>query len=288
VDHGYAHIIDRARPPTVLHGGALVNLVIYKTRPCMRYWDKPQFAFQDEVEIAVLMVKPNEDSDIHLIAIALSAWGDGYHSRTRELCSIKLFVSQYRFQSWTQQRHILPPRPFQLNHRDIFISHWDVDLESQGFERPMLPSGPAWRMKWRDRVLRLSNPAKGDEEARYRFKVDEGRYISLAFSRVSAKPELGALLGYLQVEVRSQVVAGLTESWSSAYHRGSRLSEGGSSLLHVLKLPDDKWTFLPLEGLRLEVTTQRIMLINGEGIDLVGVSLKSKRTVAMAKSRELK
>ncbi|KAL2203815.1 HET-domain-containing protein [Sarocladium strictum] len=91
VDHGYAHIIDRARPPTVLHGGALVNLVIYKTRPCMRYWDKPQFAFQDEVEIAVLMVKPNEDSDVHLIAIALSAWGDGYHSRTRELCSIKLF-----------------------------------------------------------------------------------------------------------------------------------------------------------------------------------------------------
>jgi hypothetical protein len=282
VDHGYAHIIDRERPPTVLHGGALVNLVVYKTRPCVRYWDTPQFAWQDEVEIVVLMVHPNSDSDIRLIAIALNAWGDGYHSRTRELCAIKLFVSQYRFQAMTKQRHILPPRPFNLEHRDIFFQLEDVDYESSGFERPMLPSGPAWRMKWRDRVLRLSKNAQGNEEARYRFKIEEGRYISVGFSRVAAHPEHGALLGYLQVDVINHKVT----PDDNGTHRGLSKPLGGKTFRHVMKLPEDAWRVAPEKGMHLEVSSRRVMLSDkGEGIDLVGFSLK--RVVMTPTSRQV-
>lgn len=271
VDHGYAHIIDRERPPTVLHAGALVNLIVYKTRPCVRYWHDPDFAWQDEVEIVVLMVHPNSDSDIRLIAIALHAWGDGYHSRSREMCAIKLFVSQYRFQAMTRQRHILPPRPFQLEHRDIFFQLWEQDYESSGFERPMLPSGPSWRLKWRDRVLRLSKHAQGNEEARYRFKITGERYISIGFSRVAAHPEHGTLLGSLLVDVSMHQVTP-DENWT---HRGLAKPLLRRTFRHTMKLPEDSWRIAPEEGMRLEVTSHRkITSENGEGLDLVGFSLK--------------
>lgn len=259
VDHGYAHIIDRERPPTVLHGGALVNLVVYKTRPCVRFWDNPRFAWRDEVEIIVLMVHPNADSEIHLIAIALYRWGDGYCARTRELCSIKLFVSQYRFTAWTQQRHVLPPAPFELLHGDIFFRNWDVDIESAGFERPMLPSGPAWRLKWRDFVLRLSHHALGSEEARYRFKIDEGWFISVAFRRTSEQWGKTAL-GSLQVEALMHV-PGLGPGSTRCFR-------------HTLEQPQDAWTVVPEGGLQLEVSAKREKLEDGGLIDVVDMSLK--------------
>ena len=274
VDHGYAHVIDRARPPTVLHGGALVNLVVYKTRPCVRHWDSPRFAWQDEVEIVVLMVHPHADSNAHLIALTLYPWGDGYYSRSREICSLKLFVSQYRFEARTQQRHVLPARPFELVHGDIFFRTWAVDLESAGFERPMLSSGPAWRMKWRDRVLRISSRGAGHEEARYRFKIEEGRYMSIALHRTPVSKEDPFALGSLEVEVVPHFIAGelsFPNRFSADYHQTASVT---GKFRHRMLLPEDEWRVVPEGGLQLAVVSKREMLANGGSIDLLDLSLK--------------
>lgn len=214
VDHGYAHQLNRDFPPTVVNGGVLLNLVIQKSVPCVRFWKDPEMAHHDECEVALLMCSNwGGDGADCLAAIALHPWGDGYHSRTRQLSLVHEIVSQYRFKSRTKQRHIMPFREFRFEPRDIFLRTWDVCLESSGLWRPMTTRGPAWRHRWRERVLRQERVATGNEKVILFYELPNGRSVGIVLHRIG-RSGLNEKPGPLCI--------GVMPPFSAAGHRRSR------------------------------------------------------------------
>ncbi|KAG4277357.1 hypothetical protein FPRO04_14147 [Fusarium proliferatum] len=169
VDHGYAHYHDRRTPPALVNKGVLVNLVIYKKFPSVAYWDDPAIAQPHDLELTVLLCRLGSKGS-KLIGLSLYSLGDDYYSRTDELVLVDLFVSQVRFETWTRQRHLLPFRPFQLRNGDILFRRWVTPIKTGWIERPNTTSGPAWRHRCGDRILRIEGDANGDEEESFMFK----------------------------------------------------------------------------------------------------------------------
>lgn len=194
VDHRYAHRLNRQRPPTVVNGGVLIDLVIFKTIASASYWDRPAIALPDKVELAVLLCRFGNTGS-QLIGLVLHLWGDDYYSRTKELVLVDTFVSHFRFQSWTRTRHVMPPRPFQLRNGDILLRQWKSSFTSVGIDRPATNSGPAWRHKWHDRVLRLEEDAVGDEDICFYFEIQKGEGVAITLRRISKTMNpIGSLL----------------------------------------------------------------------------------------------
>ena len=194
MDHGYAHHLNRRRPPTVVNGGALIDLAIFNTIASASYWDRPAIAQPHKVELAVLLCRVGNTGS-KLVGLVLHSWGDDYYSRTKELDLVDIFVSHARFQSWTRTRHVMPQRPFQLRNGDILLRRWTSSFRFVGVERPNTRSGPAWRQKWHDRVLRLEEDVVGDEEISFFFVIHRGEGVAITLRRVlkTMKP-IGSLL----------------------------------------------------------------------------------------------
>jgi hypothetical protein len=184
VDHGYAHYQDRRNPPTLVNKGVLINLVIYKKLPSVAYWDDLTIAQPHELELSVLLCRFGSKGS-KLIGLSLYSWGDDYYSRTNELVLVDLFVSHMRFEAWTRQRHLLPFRPFQLRNGDILFRSWVAPIKSSWIERPNTSSGPAWRYRCGDRVLRIERDADGDEEQSLMFKTSRMEGFAITFKRTT-------------------------------------------------------------------------------------------------------
>ncbi|KAM0367748.1 hypothetical protein ACHAPY_011687 [Fusarium culmorum] len=184
VDHGYAHYQDRRNPPVLVNKGVLINLVIYKKLPSISYWDDIAIAQPHDLELAILLCRfGNKGSK--LIGLLLYSWGDDYYSRTNELVLVDLFVSHVRFDAWTRQRHLLPFRPFQLRNGDILFRRWVAPIKTSWIERPNTTSGPAWRYRCGDRVLRIEEDADGDEEQSLMFKTSRTEGFAVTFKRTT-------------------------------------------------------------------------------------------------------
>ena len=182
VENPFAHDLNRQSPPAIVNGGVLLNLVIFKRLPSVTYWDDIERAQPDELEVALLLCR-NGCRGSFLIGIALHAWGDGYFSRTREMMEVHHFISSVRFQQWTEKRHLMDLKPFRLQHRDILLWRWETSLESLGVERPMTESGPAWRHRWRDKILRMEEVARGDERMVFFYQTSPKQAIAVILRR---------------------------------------------------------------------------------------------------------
>ncbi|KAF4334526.1 heterokaryon incompatibility protein het-E-1 [Fusarium beomiforme] len=172
VDHGYAHHHVRRNPPTMVNKGVLINLVIYQKFASIAYWDDPPVAQPHDLELTILLCRHGTTGS-KLIGLILYSWGDQYYSRTDELFPVNLFVSHVRFESWTRQRHLLPFKPFQFRNGDILLRRWISPINTSWIERPNTGSGPAWRQKCGDRVLRIETGADGDEDESFMFKTSK-------------------------------------------------------------------------------------------------------------------
>jgi hypothetical protein len=272
VDHGYAHRLNRQRPPTVVNGGALVDLVIFKTMTAATYWDNPPVAQPQKVELAVLLCRVG-NSRTQLVALVLRQWGDDYYSRTRELVPVELFVSQFRFQKWTQTRHLIPLRPFELFHGDILIRRWTSSFRCIGVDRPTTPNGPAWRQKWQDTVLRLEEHTAGDEEITFFFEVQRDCGVAITLRRVwQAMEPLGSLL----------VGASPFHSSDTKAEEGIEIPkwipEHGASFRYpaysrIMTIPWGIWELKAGDLPYLSVKVDRMLLDGGGAVDVMDFSL---------------
>ncbi|EWZ80782.1 hypothetical protein FOWG_15125 [Fusarium oxysporum f. sp. lycopersici MN25] len=184
VDHGYAHHHGRRNPPAMVNKGVLINLVIYKEFASVAYWDDPAITQPHNLELAVLLCRFGSKGS-KLIGLVLYSWGDDYYSRTNEIVPVDLFVSHMRFKAWTRQRHLLPFRPFQLCNGDILFRRWMSPINTSWVERPNTASGPAWRQRCGDRVLRIERDADGDEEESFMFKISKTKGFAVTFKRTT-------------------------------------------------------------------------------------------------------
>jgi hypothetical protein len=269
VDHGYAHHLNRRRPPTVVNGGALIDLVIFKTIASALYWDRPAIAQPHKAELAVLLCRVGNTGS-QLVGLVLHSWGDNYYSRTKELILIDTFVSHVRFQSWTQTRHIMPQRPFQLRNGDILLRRWICSFRCVGVERPTTKSGPAWRQKWQDRVLRLEEDVVGDEEINFFFEISRGEGVAITLRRISKtmKP-----IGSLLIGASPFGTAGTTlddgmkmPNWIPKHRAPFRCP----AFSHIMKIPSDTWKFEVEDLPRIYAKVDRMLLDEGSGaVDVV-------------------
>jgi hypothetical protein len=98
---------------------------------------------------------------------------------------VNLFVSAARFNDWTRQRHLLPFKPFPLRNGDILLRRWVTPIRYSWIERLNTDSGPAWRQKCGDRVLRIENDAVGDEEQSFMFKTSKNEGFAVTLKRLT-------------------------------------------------------------------------------------------------------
>jgi hypothetical protein len=269
VDHGYAHHLNRQRRPTVVNGGALIDLVIFKTIASALYWDRPAIAQPHKVELAVLLCRVGNTGS-QLVGLVLHPWGDNYYSRTKELVLVDIFVSHVRFQNWTQSRHIMPQRPFQLRNGDILLRRWISSIRCVGVDRPTTKSGPAWRQKWQDRVLRLEEDVVGDEEISFFFEIYRGEGVAITLRRISKtmKPIGSLFIGASPFETTGTTLEDGMEmsNWKPKHGASFRCPAFG----HVMKIPSDTWEFEVEDLPRIYAKVDRMLLDEGSGtIDVV-------------------
>jgi len=268
VDHGYAHHLNRCRPPTVVNGGALIDIVILKTLTGASYWDSPAVAQPTAVELAVLLCRIGSTGS-DLVGLVLHSWGDNYRSRTPELVRVKYFVSHVRFKAWTRTRHFMPHRPFKLRNGDILVRRWKSKFICVGVERPVTRSGPAWRHKWQDRVLRLEEDAVGDEEMLFFFETNQDRGVTLTLLRDGrVRSPLGPLLMGISPYMTSgsMVDDGIEEPNVVPIHGGSFRRP---AFHRVMSKPEDVWE-LEIVGLpKIWARVERMQLDSGGEVDVL-------------------
>lgn len=263
VDNGYAHQLNRGLPPTVVNGGVLLNLVIPTKLTSATYWDDLEIAVPDQIERAILLCRYGTTGST-LIGLALHSWGDGYYSRTAELFHIDMYVSHYRFHSWTQPRHIMPHRQFGLRNGDILLRRWESDFKAAGKSRPVTKSGPAWRQKWQDKILRLEEVAEGDEDVTYFYETWPGEGIAFMLRRVTkTRHPIGPLLvgAYPIGSIEAGDDAGVSvPRWSPKDGDDPRFP----ALRHIMKAPSDSWTTSIGADVQIRVKVNRVALCGGE------------------------
>lgn len=288
VDHGYAHHLNRHRPPTMVNGGALVNLVVFDKFMSVTYWDDLEVVQPDFHEIALLLCRVGNTGS-KLVGLVLHSWGEGYCSRTREMFPVNAFVSHIRFQGWTKSRHFMLHRPFRLRNGDILCRKWVTRFKSEGVKRPTTDSGPAWRQRWRDKVLRLEEDAVGDEAMRFFYQVQPGEGVAITLQRLSkTRNPLGPLV----------VGASLTESLGNEVDDGLVMpkwvpknvkSLSNPEVAHVMKTPVDHCR-LQLKGrIRIDVMVNRMPLDEGRGgnVDVLDLFMYKNDESPLPEHRQL-
>lgn len=262
VDHGFAHELNRGRPPALVNGGVLIKLVIDEECLSTLYWDRPAIALPIKAEIAVLLCRVGNTGS-SLIGFLLHLWGDDYCSRTDQIFRIDAFVSYCRFKRLTRTRHVIPYRQFQLRNGDIVIRWWKLLMRLDGVERPTTHSGPAWRQKWGIRVLRLEEDANGDEEITHFFERQKGEGLAITLRRVPTLTELtgNLLVGASPYVAVSTVNDGGMELPNWAPTHGT--SFHNPAFHHVMKVPSDTWELEVEELPPVHVQVDRMLLDEG-------------------------
>jgi hypothetical protein len=288
VEHGYAHFLNRRRPPTLVNGGALIDLVIYKKIASAAYWDRPAIAQPHELELAVLLCRIGNTGS-QLVGLALHKWGDDYYSRTKELVLVDLFVSHGRFRSWTRPRHFMPQRPFQLRNGDILLRRWNTSFLCKGLRRPSTKSGPAWRQKWHDRVLRLEQDAVGHEEVSFFFGIHKGDGIAITLKRVSKtmKPIGSLVIGASRFETLSTTVDDGVEMANWVPKHGTPFSR--PEFGHMMETPSDTWELEVDDLPRIYAKVDRMLLDEGrsDAVDVVDFFLYPEGPLAREAKRSI-
>jgi hypothetical protein len=270
VDNEYAHQLNRWRPPTLVNGGVYIDLVIFKTLLSALHWDCPPIAQPQKIDLAILLCRVGNIGS-QLVGLILHPWGDGYHSRTKELVLVDTFVSRYRFQRWTQPRHVMPQRPSRLRNGDILLRRWKSAFKCVGVTRPNTKSGPAWRQKWSDRVIRLEEDAVGDEDISFYFEISNGKGIAITLKRIAKTMEpIGPLLigasHILRLDKSRE--KGAEEDFEWIPVRGVSLRSPEYS--HVMNIPSDTWQFEDKKLPGIYVKVDRMLLDVGWGaVDVV-------------------
>jgi hypothetical protein len=269
VDHGYAHHLNRNRPPSMINGGALIDLVIFKTIASTAYWDNPIVAQPHKTDLAVLLCRVGNTGS-HLVGVILHPWGDDYYSRTREIVLVDFFVSHIRFQRWTQTRHLLPQRPYPLRNGDILVRRWGSSFRCLGVERPTTTSGPAWRQKWQDKILRLEEDVVGDKEISFFFEIRRHEGIAFTLRRTEkTMTPIGPLM----------IGASVFETTGATMDGGMKMPnwipKHGASFRHpafsrVLQSPSDTWELEVANVVQISAKVDRMILDGGGGaIDVI-------------------
>jgi hypothetical protein len=267
LSHRYAHLLNRRRPPTVVNGGPLVDLVFHKDLVVAWYWDSPPVAQVDTAELVVLLCHIGAQENL-LVGLVLHSWGDDYYCRTPELVRGELqgFVSQRWLESRTRTRHVMPHRPFKLLNGDVIIRRWSTSLKCvivYSSRAPQSTKVPAWQRRWKDRVLRPCDYLLEHEEVVYFFDTKDHAGIGITLQRTSPDSDLGFLtIGVSHYEKDSK------RSWPH------RVPQHGKSFReplysHQMQLPADKWDF-EVDGLvRVDAKVERIPLDGGGEVDIL-------------------
>jgi hypothetical protein len=282
VDHGYTHYGSRRHPPAIVNRGVLINLVIYKKLPSVTYWDDPAIAQPHALELAILLCRFGSKGS-QLIGLMLRSWGDEYYSRTEELVLVDLFVSGTRFHDWTRQRHLLPFKPFPLRNGDILLRRWVTPIRYNWLERPNTDSGPAWRQKCGNRVLRMENDAVGDEEESFMFRTSKNEGFAITFKRLtkSINPIGPLLIGVSPFEARAmmhEAKGKMRNHWVAKHGKPFDTPAFG----HVMENPSDTWE-LDMEGIpRMHTKVERMLLDGGKGgaVDVVDLFIHADGPLA--------
>ena len=270
VDHGYVHYLNRRRPPTVVNGGALIDLVIIKTFASISYWDRPAIARPLKVDLAILLCRVGNTGS-QLAGLVLHPWGDDYYSRTKELVLVNIFASHIRFDTWTKTRHVMPQSPFQLRNGDILLRRWESFFTLLGIDRPITERGPAWRERSKT-VLRLEEDVVGDEDISFFYEIhNRGEGLAITLRRVSETMEP---IGPLLIGASPFETNGLTlddgiqmPDWIPKHGAPFHSPAFG----HVMKIPSDTWEF-EVEGVpRITIRTKVDRMLLGEGSSAVDV-----------------
>lgn len=275
VDHGYAHALNRNRPPAMVNGGVLVNLVVLSQFLSVTYWDDPMIAMPDVAELAILLCRVGNTGS-RLIGLGLHKWGDGYRSRTKELFAVDQFISHERFQSLTRSLHLMPHRPFRLCHGDIVLRQWVTSFKAEGVKRHKEGRGPAWRQRCFDRLVRLEENSDGDEKITFFYETRAGQGIAITLKRLSKKQDpLGNLM----------IGAYLTES--RGYRAGDNmgmipwvpkqvatLSDPQSK--HIMMTPSDYCQLKFAGGIRIQARVDRMALDQGGHVDVMDFFMYKK------------
>jgi hypothetical protein len=271
VDHGYTHHSSRRHPPAIVNRGVLINLVIYQKLPSVIYWDDPAIAQPDALELAVLLCRFGSKGS-QLIGMVLRSWGDGYYSRTEELVLVDLFLSSARFHDWTRRRHLLLFKPFPLRNGDILLRRWVTPIRYNWKERPITDSGPAWRQRCGDRVLRMENDAVGDEDESFMFRTSKNKGFAVTFKRLtkSINPIGPLLIGVSPFAARAMMHKGkgkIQNHWVAKHGKPFDTPAFG----HVMENPSDSWE-LNTKGIpRMHIKVERMFLDGGKrgAVDVV-------------------
>ena len=268
VDHAYAHILNRDRPPTMVNGGALVNIVIFSRYPSVIYWDDPAVTLQDFGLLAVLLCRYG-DTGSTLVGLGLHRWGDGYCSRTTELFLLDTFVSQNMFQSCTNPKHIMPHRAFRLHNGDILLRRWLTRFKEAGVEMHRMGRGPAWRQRRYEKVLRLEENSPGDEYLKFLYQTQPGEGVAVILKRLSKKRDpLGAfMIGVCQTECNKDQVGGdmANVKWAPK----NVPTFGDPELSHVMATPSDSCQLSLGGGIRIDARVDRRALNQGGHVDVM-------------------
>lgn len=265
VSHGYIHHMTRENPPIVVNGGVVLDLVIHKRYNSVLYWDDPSGVTQPVwIEHAILLCQIGTTGS-SLVGLMIYAWGDGFYSRTNELVPVELHVSHFRFDEMKKKRHIAPYRPFQLRHRDILIRRSITPFREISTRRPILASGPAWRHRWGDRVFRLEEEGRGDEDVTTLFDIKGGLGVAITLQRLELDGNgvKGTDMGCLSVGASFGVPGSASTpddlQWGKYQPlHGRPFYEPAHR--HVMKTPVDTWD-LEIDGWpRIYVRVERMPL----------------------------
>jgi len=267
-DHHFAHSINREKPPTLVNGGGLVNLVILGQFPSVSYWDQPHVAMPVNAEVATLLCH-YKGFENKLVALILYPWGDGYFCRSYELVLVDASISTNFFSPGTKQRHILPPRPYRVQSGDIVLRRWEVSFAR--VNQVVQAAGdlylkvPGWRRRYGRRVFHLQDDASDYEAIWHTYALENTReVVALKLCRALTPGDerrklcVAAFLGLDDLNYNF-------EDWD---RRGEQ----------TLRTPEDTW-ICELNGRdMLIVKAEEMPLECGGFVDVLDVQLARRRT----------
>ena len=143
-----------------------------------------------------------------------------------------------------------------------------TSIKHSWIERPNTDSGPAWRQKCGERVLRIEEDADGDEEESFMFKTSRNEGFAVTFKRVtkSMNPIGPLLVGVSPFEAEWNK---FTRQGDNENMRRDWVPKHGKpfdtpAFSHVMEIPSDTWE-LDIVGLpRIHTKVERMLLDGGK------------------------
>lgn len=283
MDHHYEHILNHNRPPAIVNGGALVNLVIMYKIPSTTYWEDPPVVMSDFAEIAVLLCRDGTTGS-RLAGLALHKWGDRYCSRTKELFLLDTFVRHTRFEFRTRSRRIMPHRPFRLYNGDILIRKWIARFK--GMELHRVGRGPTWRLRCYGKVLRLEENSPGDEDIQFFYETESGHGFAITLKRLFKRRDP---LGHLMVSASltksrgTQVGDGMETTIEWVPKKVASLSE--REVAHVMRSHSDSCQLMIGDQIRIDARVDRMSLGQGGQVDVMDMAIYQESESLAARLR---